>query len=164
MLQIILQNIMNEHHTEGVGAIKRILIPTDDSPNAKAAVARGLDLAKLIGAEVTALNVVDISPFIGYGDAIALPNLLPIMETEGQAAVEFVRQEGAKKGVHVTTLVVDSGTPAHKIVEIAKDYDLIVMGSLGRTGMAHLLLGSVAERVVRHATCPVLVVRTPPES
>jgi nucleotide-binding universal stress UspA family protein len=153
---------MNEHHTEDVGAVRRILIPTDGSENAKAALTRGLELAKLLGAEVTALNVVDMSSFIGYGDGLALPNLLPIMKKEGQDIVEQAQQEGARWGVQVEARV-ETGTPAHKIVEVAKDYDLIVMGSLGRTGMSHLLLGSVAERVVRHATCPVLVVRMPPE-
>jgi nucleotide-binding universal stress UspA family protein len=151
---------MNEHHIEDVGTIKKILIPTDGSPNAKAAVAKGLDLAKLLTAEVTVLNVVDMSSFIGYGDALSLPNLLPIMKKEGHDIVEEAQQEGGRRGVHVDTRV-ETGTPAHKIVEIAKDYDLIVMGSLGRTGMSHLLLGSVAERVVRHAECPVLIVRRP---
>jgi nucleotide-binding universal stress UspA family protein len=153
---------MTGQHTEDVGAIRKILIPTDGSDNANAAIARGLELAKLLAAEVTVLNVVDLSSFIGYGDGLALPNLLPIMKKEGQDIVDQAQQEGASRGVHVETRV-ETGTPAHKIVEVAKDYDLIVMGSLGRTGMNHLLLGSVAERVVRHATCPVLVVRMPPE-
>ena len=153
---------MNEHDIGDVGAIRKILIPTDGSQNANAAVARGLDLAKLQGAQVTVLNVVDLSAFIGYGDALSLPNLLPIMKKEGQDIVERVRQEGERRGVPVNTMV-ETGTPSHRIVELSKDHDLIVMGSLGRTGMSHLLLGSVAERVVRHATCPVLVVRNPPE-
>lgn len=152
---------MNGPSPELDGPIRRILIPTDGSDSAKAAVARGLELAKLTGAEVTALNVVDMTSFVGYSDAIALPNLLPMLKREGNEAVEQVRREGERRGIKVTALVEESGSPAHKIVEISKDYDLIVMGSLGRTGMAHLLLGSVAERVVRHAECPVLVVRTP---
>ncbi len=153
---------MNEQHLGDVESIKRILIPTDGSENAKAAVSRGLELAKLLGAQVTALNVVDLSAFIGYGDALSLPNLLPILKREGQDIVEQVRQEGERRGVQVNTMV-ETGTPSHKIVDISKDHDLIVMGSLGRTGMSHLLLGSVAERVVRHATCPVLIVRNSPE-
>jgi nucleotide-binding universal stress UspA family protein len=156
-----MEDNMNGPHPDDIGAIKKILIPTDGSLNAKAAVARGLELARLMGADVTALNVVDLTSFIGYSDAMALPNLLPMLEKDGREAVEYVRQEGERIGVRVNTMVVESGTPAHKIVEISKDHDLIVMGSLGRTGMAHLMLGSVAERVVRHAECPVLVVRTP---
>jgi nucleotide-binding universal stress UspA family protein len=151
---------MSEQHTGDVTAIKKILIPTDGSENAKAAVTRGLEFAKLLGAQVTALNVVDLSVFIGYGDALSLPNMLPIMKKEGQDIVEQARLEGERKGVHVNPLV-ETGTASQKIVELSKDHDLIVMGSLGRTGMSHLLLGSVAERVVRHALCPVLVVRTP---
>ncbi len=60
----------------------------------------------------------------------------------------------------VKTLVIE-GSPANEIITASKDYDLIVMGSLGRTGLSHLLMGSVAEKVVRHASCPVLVVRAP---
>jgi len=75
-----------------------------------------------------------------------------------------VVNEGQKLGVNVTPKVVE-GSPAKKIVDEAENYDLVVMGTLGRTGISKLLLGSVAERVVRFAPCPVLVVRaeTPEE-
>jgi len=142
--------------------IKKILIPTDGSENTKPAVARGLELAKLMNAEVTALHVIDLTSFVGFSDGLALPNLLPTLKKEGQIAVDYVRKEGDKLGVKVITHVMESGSPANQIVDVSKDYDLIVMGSLGRTGMSHLLLGSVAERVVRHAACPVLVVRATP--
>jgi nucleotide-binding universal stress UspA family protein len=150
---------MNE--TFDAEPIKKVLIPTDDSRNARVAIARGLYLANLAGAEVTALHVVDLTSFVGLSDGLALPNLRAILVEAGQEAVGYARSEGERKGVRVSTMVVESGAPAHKIVEISHGFDLIVMGSLGRTGMSHLLLGSVAERVVRHAQCPVLVVRTP---
>ncbi|MDD1743881.1 MAG: universal stress protein, partial [Methanomassiliicoccales archaeon] len=54
---------------------------------------------------------------------------------------------------------IEEGSPPRKIMEMSKNYDLIVMGTLGRTGVSKLLLGSVAEKVVRFAECPVLVVR-----
>ena len=77
--------------------------------------------------------------------------------------VEYAVTEGKKKGVRITGKVV-YGHPADEIIKISKDYDLIVMGSLGRTGVSHLLMGSVAEKVVRFAYCPVLVVRKPQNS
>jgi nucleotide-binding universal stress UspA family protein len=56
---------------------------------------------------------------------------------------------------------VEHGNPAHIIIEMSKDYDLIVVGTLGRSGISKLLMGSVSEKVVRFAECPVLVVRNP---
>lgn len=72
--------------------------------------------------------------------------------------MEFVVDEGAMLGLNVRSMIV-KGSPSNEIIRLSNDYDLIVMGTLGRTGLAHLRLGSVAERTVRHARCPVLVVR-----
>ena len=78
----------------------------------------------------------------------------------GKKAVNMVKKEGKKMGVEVETLVVE-GNPAEEILIAAeeRDIDIIVMGTLGRTGIQRLLLGSVAEKVIRHAPCPVFVVR-----
>lgn len=137
---------------------KRILIPTDGSPNTRAAIEQGLQIAKLMNSEVTALNVLDAAAFASTSQGYAIPDLYSYLETEGNAAVDEVRKEGERLGVKVSTIV-KRGSPAADIIEAAKDYDLIVIGTLGRTGMSRLLMGSVAEKVVRFAPCPVLVVR-----
>jgi nucleotide-binding universal stress UspA family protein len=137
---------------------EKILIPTDGSDNAKAAVVQGLELAKRLKAEVSVINVVDIGSVSyaprGFGPVGATTHL----HESAESTVEQVRQEGEKMDVTVRTMVKE-GSPANEIIQMSKDYNLIVMGTLGRTGLSHLLLGSVAEKVVRQASCPVLVVR-----
>jgi nucleotide-binding universal stress UspA family protein len=135
---------------------RRILIPTDGSENTRAAVAYALDLARQTDAKVTAISVNDISNYAaipGEHDAES-----PLYQAS-QAAIGDAIEMGAAKGVRVEGMIV-SGIPKRDIVEASKDHDLVVMGTTGRTGLPHLLLGSVAERVVRKAYCPVIVVRT----
>jgi nucleotide-binding universal stress UspA family protein len=139
----------------------KILIPTDGSENTKAAIAQGLELAKVMGAEVTALYVVDQASFVNFPMDATVVSIYSLLEKEGKDAVDYVVGEGEKFGVKVEPKVVE-GNPAKKIVDEAESYDLVVMGTLGRTGISKLLLGSVAERVVRFAPCPVLVVRNEP--
>jgi len=137
---------------------KRILIPTDGSENTKAAITQGLELARVLGSEVTALYVVDQASFVNFPMDATVVSIYSLLEKEGKDAVDYVVSEGQKLGVNVTPKVVE-GSPAKKIVDEAENYDLVVMGTLGRTGISKLLLGSVAERVVRFAPCPVLVFR-----
>ncbi|MGD0056437.1 MAG: universal stress protein [Methanomassiliicoccales archaeon] len=137
---------------------KKILIPTDGSEYTKAAIGKGLELAKLMDAQVTALYVVDQTSFINFPMDSTIVSVYSLLEKEGKDAVDFVKTEGAKTGVKVDAIV-EEGSPVRKIVEASRAHDLIVMGTLGRTGMSKILLGSVAERVVRYAHCPVLVVR-----
>jgi nucleotide-binding universal stress UspA family protein len=141
-----------------MSTFKKILIPTDGSEYTKAAIAKGLELAKAMGAEVTALYVVDQTSFINFPMDSTIVSVYTLLEKEGQEALDYVKQEGGKLGVKVGTKI-EEGAPARKIIDASKDHDLIVMGTLGRTGISKLLLGSVAERVVRFAHCPVLVVR-----
>jgi nucleotide-binding universal stress UspA family protein len=138
----------------------RILIATDGSRNAKAAVVQGLALAKFLDAEVAAMSVMDVGPvFVNRGlTGLTRATVYDYLE-EVEAAVEEVSYEGRKIGVRVKKIVM-KGNPANKIIEMSKDYDLIVIGALGRTGLSRLFIGSVAEKVVRFASCPVLVVRT----
>ncbi len=137
---------------------KKILIPTDGSDNTKEAILKGLEMAKIMGAEVTALYVVDQTSFINFPMDSTIVSVYSLLEKEGKDAVDFVKSEGAKLGV-IVSVKVEEGSPARKIVDASKTHDLIVMGTLGRTGISKILLGSVAERVVRFAECPVLVVR-----
>lgn len=138
--------------------IKKILIATDGSEYTKEAVSTGLHLAKILGAEVTALYVIDQTSFVSFPIDSSIVSVYSLLENEGRRAVEEVKKEGEENGVKVTAVVVE-GSPTRKIVEMAADFDLVVIGTLGRSALSKLFMGSVAERVTRYAPCPVLVVR-----
>jgi nucleotide-binding universal stress UspA family protein len=148
----------NDLERDEMTTFKKILIPTDGSEYTKQAIGKGLELAKLTGAEVTALYVVDQTSFINFPMDSTIVSVFTMLEKEGKEAVEYVQKLGKEMGVTVKVRI-EEGSPARKITDASKDYDLIVMGTLGRTGISKLLLGSTAERVVRFAECPVLVVR-----
>lgn len=140
---------------------KRILIPTDGSPGAAYAVEKGLGLAKLIGAtKIIALYVKDLARLnhIPESDMTMLINT--VIDREGEEILREVETEAGKRGLKVELVVLD-GHPADVILDVAEeqDIDIIVMGTVGRSGINRLLMGSVAEKVTRHAPCPVLVIR-----
>ena len=155
---------------------KRILIPTDGSEYTKAAIEKGIHLAKVCEAEVTALYVVDQTSFVNFPMDSTIVNVYSLLEKEGKEALDYVKGRGEEVGVNgaleeagfevvgvkVSTKM-EEGSPIRKITEASSDHDIVVMGTLGRTGMSKLLLGSVAERVVRLSHCPVMVVRAPEE-
>lgn len=142
-----------------MNGIKKILIATDGSEGTKHAIDYGLQLAKMCGAQVTALFVVDQIPLQDVpADSSIVFSVHLLLENEGKKAVNDIMEAGQKLGVAVTPLLME-GSPAKKIVEVAADFDMVVVGTIGRSGLSHLLIGSVAERVVRYAPCPVLVVR-----
>lgn len=139
---------------------QKILIPTDGSEPSQKAAQHGLTLAKEMNASVSALYVGEVMHIPS-----PVPGPVPIMMEEqgevlreaGQKIVDDVVEKGKKIGVTVTPMVV-IGHPADQIIKQAEDYDLVVMGTMGKSGLSHLLMGSVAEKVVRHSPVPVLVV------
>jgi nucleotide-binding universal stress UspA family protein len=137
----------------------RILVPVDFSLHSAEAICYAADIARSRGASVELLHVVEPREYVfPEGYAIAVPDPRDVnVETELAAAENQARAAGV---VHVATKQV-SGKAASAIVACAKegDYDLIVMGTHGRTGVEHALIGSVAEQVVRNASCAVLTVR-----
>ncbi len=143
-------------------SFSNILVPTDGSEFTKAAVRKAVELAKIVGGKVTALYVVDQSILTNMPMDSAVMNVYNALETEGKKAVDFVREVAVEAGVEVE-LSVKEGTPVKVILEESSKYDIIVMGTLGRTGMSKLLMGSVAERVVRASQCPVMVVKAQEE-
>ena len=143
---------------------KRLLIATDGSELAGKAVARGLALAKQLGAQAVVVTATEPWTAMTNGEGFAFD--FPIEEYE-KAAVEHaqeilakVREEGRQAGVECETVHV-TDFPAEAILATAKakDCDLIVMASHGRRGLSRLLLGSQATRVVTLSTTPVLVCR-----
>jgi nucleotide-binding universal stress UspA family protein len=147
-------------------ALKKILVATDFSEPSEAALSYGRELARNFGASLTVLNVVDNILTRAYGaDGIALadPELQREIEAGAQRQVDALLFDEDRKALGAIGLVITSNSPSAAIVTYARDaaIDLIVLGTHGRGAIAHLLMGSVAERVVRIAPCPVLTVRHP---
>ena len=150
--------------------IQKILAPTNLSELSKAGVRCALDFAKASGATVTVYHVVNMDEIMGFSrearewSPAGYPFRLPgsLLERYEAALARFLEE-------HFSDLIasveihrkVEFGTPDKNIVEEAKKegVDLIVMSTHGRTGLSHVLLGSVTEKVVRHAPCPVLSIR-----
>lgn len=137
---------------------EKIVIPTDGSEQAKEAVKHGLAIAKSLGVKVLAVYVLDTSAFAVLPRDSLTTDIYSILNREAAEAVNYVVREGKKLGVFVESKI-SEGAPSEEIIKISSVKDLIVMGTKGRTGLARMLLGSVAENVVHHAHCPVLVVR-----
>ncbi len=141
---------------------EKILIATDGSEPSRKAEAHGLALAKILGAAVTILYVVEIAhyPRVAPGSAPeVVEERIKIHKKAGEEIVGKVVEKGKEMGVEVHPVVV-VGHPANEIIEHARGHDIVVMGTLGLSGLSHLLMGSVAEKVVRHAPVPVLVIRS----
>jgi universal stress protein A len=145
--------------------IRHILAPTDFSDYSKAAVSDALELAQVFGAKLSLLHVLEPSPYLGEFTPPTLgEELLGDLERQASAELARVLPEARQATTEVTRAVV-MGSPAQTIVETAEaeHVDLIVMATHGRTGLSHLFIGSVAERVVRTTPCPVLTIRPPAE-
>jgi len=143
--------------------IKRMLVPTDFSPTSDIAFQYALDLAARDGATIQLLHVVEnatVAAAFPDGLYAELPGLRERLVAEAQQRLNEAAQTCAAAGIATTTQV-HVGPPASSIAgeASARGTDLIVMGTHGRSGFAHLLLGSVAEHVLRTAPCPVLTVR-----
>jgi len=137
-----------------------ILVPTDGSPGVERAVEHAVDLAAAHGATLHALYVVNTASYSSMPMETSWEHVRDMLGEEGEQALERVQELAQPEGVGVETIVVD-GSPSREIVHYAEDggIDLIVMGTHGRGGIDRLLLGSVAERVVRASKVPVLTVR-----
>jgi nucleotide-binding universal stress UspA family protein len=142
--------------------IHHILAPTDFSAHSKQALAYALGLAKHFGAKLSILHVVEIPPYPveGYAPPSLAATFLDDLERQAREELAQLLPEAAAEKVEVVRLVT-VGSPYRKILEAAEGehVDLLVMATIGRTGISRLVMGSVAERVVRHATCPVLTIR-----
>ena len=142
--------------------LNRVLVPTDFSEHSKSAVRYGCELASKFGADLHLLHVVEQLPVMYSEGAIFTP------ETEAELLAEATNLlDRTPEDIDVTSLKVTRATlQGHPLVEITRyakenEIDLIVIGTHGRTGLVHMLLGSVAEKVVRKAPCPVLTVHHP---
>ncbi|MDD2626343.1 MAG: universal stress protein [Candidatus Methanomethylophilus sp.] len=141
----------------------KILITTDGSESNHLAVDEGLEIAKKIGAQVTALCVFDVGSYANVAQGYGLGDEREYMIKASEEALRYVVDRGKALGVEVKTKV-ETGQPAEVIVKESANYDLVICGTLGRTGIQRALIGSVAEKVVRLAACPVLVCRSTKKS
>lgn len=143
--------------------LKRILTATDFSPHSQVALKYTSAFAQAFGAEVILCHVLEkpdfLSQFPPVAEGYIPPNLAEIHEKHARIQCE---QDLAAIGLSHARVVLPHGNPPTEIVRAAKteNVDLIIVGTHGRGAVAHLLLGSVAERVVRSASCPVLTVRS----
>ena len=142
--------------------ITRILVPVDFSAHSDRALHYAATLAGQVGASVELLHVVDDFTFGAYSE-VYVPNIPDMTQEAINIALERLTAIKAAVFPHGADVesVVYAGRPAPTIVDHAAEgkFDLIVMGTHGRTGLSHLLMGSVAEHLVRTAPCPVLTVR-----
>jgi len=144
---------------------RNIVIATDGSENSQRAISYGIEIAKLSGATVHALYVVDTSSFSSIPMDAGWEAMYEILRKEGEKAVYEVKEHGEASGVEVREVLWE-GHPSNEIIDFAENNnaDLIVMGTLGKTGLDRFLMGSVAEKVVRGSKVPVLVVRADEQS
>ena len=138
----------------------RILVPTDGSVGSLGVLDHALRLAEAHGATVHGLYVVNTASYASFSMETAWEGIGDMLRDEGEGALEAVRERAEAAGVPVETAMLE-GSPSREIVRYAEDHDcdLVVMGTHGRGGIDRLLLGSVAERVVRASEVPVLTVR-----
>ena len=142
--------------------IKRILVPTDFSDQGKTALMYAVAFANQFGAAVDLLHVLEPVPPGALLSYVSLNDLKKGMQEEAEKHLETLHTEWNDYAFPVKRIVVE-GHPFVEIIKHAKESnaDMIVMGTHGRGAIAHMLLGSVAEKVVRKASCPVLTVRHP---
>lgn len=135
-----------------MAGFKRILHPTDFSEASQFACAKAVELAKQCGAKLIVLHA--------FADPVSVEGMwaIPDPRPELEEAMSMI---AADEPAIAVERVLRVGTPAEAIIGYAERHkcDLIVMGTHGRSGLSHLLMGSVAEQVIRKAPCPVMVVR-----
>jgi nucleotide-binding universal stress UspA family protein len=147
-------------------ALENILVATDFGVASETALAYGRALAERFGAKLHLLHVtadVYLAASMGYGYEVMPLSLQEQNERNAKRELDGLLSDEDRQMLRATGVVVTNNTPALAIAEYAKNNkaNLIVMGTHGRGALAHLFLGSVAERVVRIAPCPVLTVRNP---
>ena len=147
--------------------IRTILLPTDFSECGNYALSYAASLARTFKASIICVNVIEpIVPTVGYSgltEHMQIADITEQLEDSAERELPKLAEGDVCAGLDVEELVVH-GEAASEIVRVAADrqVDLIVISSHGRTGLGRILFGSTAESVVRHAPCPVLVVKPPP--
>ncbi len=140
-------------------AINRVLLATDCSEGARRAGDYAYYLASLWRARLTVLSVLEFPPGMNPDYEVNRQYLTELMK-DATVHLADVKRQATQRGIDMETRVA-TGVPSEEIVAVAKteNADLVVVGTKGKTGLEHVLLGSTAERVIRTASCPVLAVQ-----
>lgn len=145
-----------------MGSFRRILVPTDFSKHSDVALRTATDLSRRYEGEITLVYVFEpVNYALPEGHVLHTPPQIHELQNIFEQRLAQAREDAKAAGAPSVDAKVLTGPPAGEIVDLAArgKYDLIVMGTHGRTGMRRFLLGSVAEKVVRSAPCAVLTVR-----
>lgn len=142
--------------------LQRVLVPTDFSEHAQNAVRYGCELASRFDAELHLLHIVEMIPVMYHEGLVFTPEAELQLKEHAEAAMNTVPGDDWHDRLNISRTTLQ-GHPLVEIIRFAKeqDIDLLVIGTHGRTGLAHMLLGSNAEKIVRKAPCPVLTVHCP---
>jgi nucleotide-binding universal stress UspA family protein len=138
---------------------ERIMIATDGSKHSERAAEVGIELARLSGGAITIVYVADTGRLSHLPEDMALASIRDLLIREGEDATSYVDEMAKRAAVPSTKMVVE-GNPGEELLKLSSEsgFDVVVMGSVGRTGLDKFLLGSVAEKVVRNSKLPVLTV------
>jgi nucleotide-binding universal stress UspA family protein len=144
-------------------APKKILVCTDFSAHSQAAADAALDLARQFSGTLTLVHVVPLSTYVDFADSLGQSeswsaNVQQMVSARAEANLSKEVERLAASGIKIDRVKTDGAAQSEvaRIAEVEKA-DLVVCSSHGRTGLKHILLGSVAEGIVRHCRCPVLV-------
>jgi len=139
---------------------QKIVLATDGSEYSANVVKYAIELAKISEAKIYAIYVVDTGIFTSIPMDVAWTNMYELLKQEGNVATNQVESEAMAANIEVESFTVE-GHPAEEIIKLAEDKsaDIIVMGTLGKSGLDRFLLGSVAEKVSRTSRIPVMIVR-----
>jgi universal stress protein A len=138
---------------------KKICCPIDFSEASRFALSEAAALASTLDGELTLLHVHEPTTVTGDGVAPRIEDFESLRPSLERRLVGWAEEAGSPRPRVVSRVL--PGVPAEEILRfaLAERFDLLVMGTHGRTGLSHFILGSVVEKVIRHAPCPVLVVR-----
>jgi nucleotide-binding universal stress UspA family protein len=146
---------------------KKIMIATDGSACSKLAADKGIEFARLTEGKVYAVHVLS-NAYLSAMDGEAYPSMglnpwesiQEEFQKQGQQAVDYVKDRGEMKGVSVEPVLLE-GNPSEELIRYAEKekMDIVIMGTLGKTGLDRFLLGSVTGNVIRHSKIPVMVIK-----
>ena len=134
---------------------EKILVAVDGSNHSEKALDQAMSMARMCNSELFAINVIDL-----YPEQLALaPALEEKLSKEAKEILDRAKQKAEKANLSIETIIHFGGQPHEFIIKEAreKNIDLIVMGTHGKTGLKSILIGSVAQKVIGHAPCAVLV-------
>lgn len=139
---------------------KKIVVATDGSEHSARAVTYAIELARMFEAKIFAIYVVDTGAFATIPMDIVWESMYELLKKEGDEVTGQVEDVAKKAGVDIECLTVE-GHPAEEIIRFSENVsaDLIVMGTLGKTGLDRFLLGSVADKITKASKLPVMIVR-----